>query len=99
MKFTRKNAKLEDYFEGEELERVKRELKEADLEIERKGKTYTIEEVIESLDMKKEEKEKMIKGINEYTENMRKKYIEKCKKVIEKYHIKKYDKELKQYIS
>lgn len=99
MKYTRKNAKLEDYFDGEELKRIKMKLEEADREIENGAKTYTLEEVIENLEMNKEEKERMIKQMNEYAENMKKIYFEKCKMVIKKCHIRKYNEELKQYIS
>ena len=44
MRYTRKNEKLEDYFEGEELEMIKRELELADEEIARGEKMYSLEE-------------------------------------------------------
>ena len=99
MRYTRKNEKLEDYFEGEELEIIKRELEVADEEIARGEKMYSLEEVIDHFDIKKEEKEKILKQINKHTENIRKKYIDKCKSIIKKHHIIKYDEEIKQYIS
>ena len=96
MKYFRKNAKLEDYFEGEKLEKIKRQLEEADEEIANGKKTYTLEEVLEELEI--ENKEEFLEQINKNAEMARKKYIEKCKKAIRKYEAKFYIGDAKQYI-
>ena len=94
MKYSRKRMKLDDYFEGKELEIIKKELQE----ISEEENTYTLEEAIEYMDMPQNEKEKMIQDINDQEEKIKRKYIEKCKKVINNYYLRKKYKDSKQYI-
>ena len=94
MKYSRKKMKLDDYFEGKELEIIKKELQE----INEEENTYTLEEAIEYMDMPQNEKEKMIQDINDQEEKVKRKYIEKCKKVINNYCLRKKYKDSKQYI-
>lgn len=88
MRYTRKNGGLEDYFEGEELERIKKELEEMENEDKENEKYYTFEEVIESLYSDPKERREVLEKLERNAENIRKKHIEKCKKAISNYELK-----------